>query len=1125
MKTAFVFLCFVAAVFAFDQTLCGTYPQYTINTVSTITTSSANLMLDLSLMVPGSNQTWQVGPFGSQNGAQGPFALRTTMWAPNANDNVELWWGDNYPDGAHGNFTATTSPGDMPIYGYLKVRVTRGMTNTSGAGWINFCMPPVSYSNGNRAPCYGPAMGRNYDQGSCPKTGFLRDGALCNLAGCAAGTIYYGGNVGVKCWDGLWAWQSGSLNGLRCGAICDAANLLTDLNVSSPYSNLNCMTGDSSCTVNCQTPSNMSGTTGVACAGGKWSFTSFNCFANCGSLNFTTDVLTGYTQGNCTGGMKYGDSCMGGCDTANNYYPVANMPHFYCYSNGQLSLSGGGCAKACTTAPPFIGKDATVYQDPNSAAFDGNTSTFDSFFNSAFQNLGAPMVIEKIRWYTGPNGSYFNGASFSGNYYGLPVVIFTIPTSAIQQPNTWQEQVVQGAGRGPWTGFTITLASPAVFDLYEIDLRHTNGNLTGPSTISGTNPVFSGDVVTMPCAAGSSYSNANAGQPQAQCADGMWMWSNPQDCVTYDWHVDDWSMFPCQGECQEVTYPYGQQTRPVDCYYSVNNWTVADRNCPQNTRPAWSQACVPQCPAAPTINAVEAFNNSVSISLTYANLTSGNSTGVVSMIGVTVQSPASYADKIKSWTFSVDEIMNGKIVIRGLENGVTYTFGVQTVFGPNSTPDFQERVSMKAVTAAVTPMDTLSCFFNCGNNGMCHMGSCMCYPGFVTGNHTLMNKGDLECDQGTTLTITGVSPNLTLEYGASLNFNTTMLYPDGVSFGNAVVYVLPASCKDNINMFCEAVGWTMWVPSGVNGSDMNMITFTPGAQMTLGSQYIIRVWWNPKLWADSPAFTAVDIPCANPCQNGGICYRGMCMCTSAFMGTYCETAKDACQQKNLWCSAQGTCTNGMCSCQYGFGGDMCQYPPGCNLRCKNNSTMPIDVNGANAARCTQCQCLAGWTGNDCGSCSLKCANGGSPNQWCTGCTCPAFYTGEGCQYPYNSATALVDVSYTSAMFSNKTVADMYRWLLDNELSNFVANTYVNSLEQSGTQTKVTLWFYTDPSALNSRDYFKSIVDDRSSDLYLQHYTRAFVPGSVQYSTIVKSSAQMIVPSIFTLIVALFLLWN
>eukprot|EP00049_Salpingoeca_infusionum_P023284 m.11305 g.11305 ORF g.11305 m.11305 type:complete len:187 (-) comp5694_c0_seq1:2038-2598(-) len=68
--------------------------------------------------------------------------------------------------------------------------------------------------------------------------------------------------------------------------------------------------------------------------------------------------------------------------------------------------------------------------------------------------------------------------------------------------------------------------------------------------------------------------------------------------------------------------------------------------------------------------------------------------------------------------------------------------------------------------------------------------------------------------------------------------------------------------------------------------------------------------------------TPADPFCAsNPCQNGGTCAAGVCICqTGIYTGTVCETPICA-----LACLNGGTCTGpGFCTCPSGFSGIQCQ---------------------------------------------------------------------------------------------------------------------------------------------------------------------------------------------------------
>ena len=92
-----------------------------------------------------------------------------------------------------------------------------------------------------------------------------------------------------------------------------------------------------------------------------------------------------------------------------------------------------------------------------------------------------------------------------------------------------------------------------------------------------------------------------------------------------------------------------------------------------------------------------------------------------------------------------------------------------------------------------------------------------------------------------------------------------------------------------------------------------------------------------------------------------------CVCSSGFMGTYCDipiednfVCKKACQNGGVCLKST---TSDYCNCKNGFYGDLCEYGytigPVCDLNCGAHGTCTLSDNTKT------CFCTDGYTGSDC----------------------------------------------------------------------------------------------------------------------------------------------------------------
>lgn len=121
--------------------------------------------------------------------------------------------------------------------------------------------------------------------------------------------------------------------------------------------------------------------------------------------------------------------------------------------------------------------------------------------------------------------------------------------------------------------------------------------------------------------------------------------------------------------------------------------------------------------------------------------------------------------------------------------------------------------------------------------------------------------------------------------------------------------------------------------------------------------------------------------CPQTCSNRGICHLGRCFCQAGFEG-------DDCGQRTVCpaeCSGQGECVQGHCLCRPGFTGEHCGKPEcECGLH-------GVCLSG-------RCLCAPGWTGTVCAERLNSCADCGV-HGYCEGgvCKCDQGFSGPKCE--------------------------------------------------------------------------------------------------------------------------------
>jgi len=451
------------------------------------------------------------------------------------------------------------------------------------------------------------------------------------------------------------------------------------------------------------------------------------------------------------------------------------------------------------------------------------------------------------------------------------------------------------------------------------------------------------------------------------------------------------------------------------------------------------------------------------------------------------------SDPDNIYTYSRSGRVDGQqgVLVKGLVNGRRYSFTVRTFadFETDYQGDtIQRRSELSSPSNLVTPQASLNCFGSCVG-GTCINGECVCWPGYY----------GIGCAVTAYLNVTG--PTVT---------TIDILQGPQISI---TWFIAPTSLRVDVFLYesiCRTKDWCypIYFAKGIGAANgQGSISISP-SYLEAGKTYFVRVFISNRnsFWADSSDFVAIDRYCQDPgiCFNGGTCFDSRCSCPSGFAGTRCELSLDACQLQSYDCKtypySSGLCTlQGVCECILGWLGPKCEYPPNWTLRCLNKGTPenPNDWSGLQ-----RCDCPVPWSGVDCGTCDVKCLNGGTPRA-CNDpdpenggyCKCPDLFEGTKCQTPYVSAYLTLDGtnnvgSPPDSAFENWVSNDIYTGL------SLTTGQYydIGTVDVGSNSVRVQVRFYnqqpnSNPSSVASgvflRDRFVDALKDPNSQYRLE----------------------------------------
>jgi len=184
----------------------------------------------------------------------------------------------------------------------------------------------------------------------------------------------------------------------------------------------------------------------------------------------------------------------------------------------------------------------------------------------------------------------------------------------------------------------------------------------------------------------------------------------------------------------------------------------------------------------------------------------------------------------------------------------------------------------------------IKCPKMCSGNGMCAYGKCFCLPGYT---------GDA-CD----------SP-LDLRLRQEIYEKDLAATASSTPCGGCSTHGICFSGK----CVCEA---------GYSGTDCSLVvggfaTHRCPDQCNLNGLCLFGKCFCDPGWTGRACEAPIMPKCPNDCNGKGVCRFGKCSCDLGATGPDCNSVIDC----SLDCGVHGVCSDGKCLCATGFGGDKC----------------------------------------------------------------------------------------------------------------------------------------------------------------------------------------------------------
>lgn len=167
----------------------------------------------------------------------------------------------------------------------------------------------------------------------------------------------------------------------------------------------------------------------------------------------------------------------------------------------------------------------------------------------------------------------------------------------------------------------------------------------------------------------------------------------------------------------------------------------------------------------------------------------------------------------------------------------------------------------------------------------------------------------------------------------------------------------------------------------------------------------------PAKWTDACAQHGYE------CLSEGVCSN--LSPTTPLPSTSNPTLKPftKCSSVEGYCGANGTCDkfSSLCTCNSGWQGDQCEVASQCTSKgrssCSNHGHFVAAPDSNECSADGGCQCDGFWQGATCGSCGVRCLNGGRASSSCTGtCGCAVGFSGDLCQCIQRQATLTINLN-------------------------------------------------------------------------------------------------------------------